>query len=397
MRPYRAKAHFERQGDVGLLLVSGDWSSVQLPEPPSPLQMAVGAGLARLDVDGNALHASDVRLAAWLWPVLQAARANGADVVLQNVPDGIRSGLEMALAQTEQVAKGSANTASPVSPNQDGLHASAGETGWMAQLGLSATRAWHQRQQTLTFIGQVMLAATATLGRGVQPGIRSTFRASDLASQLEQVGPRSLPIVLLVSALVGLILAYMGGAQLELFGAQSFVAPLVSVGQVREIAALVVGIVLAGRVGAAYAAQLATMRASEEIDALRTLGVDPVDHLVLPRLLALVMAAPLLTAMSAVCGALAGGAVAVGIYGVAPQDYLVRSLDALSLTHVAVGLFKGLLYGLLVGLAGCRQGLHAERSAVGVGRATTDAVVQALVWVSIAAATTTVVFHQLDW
>ena len=127
------------------------------------------------------------------------------------------------------------------------------------------------------------------------------------------------------------------------------------------------------------------------------MGVDPVDFLVLPRLAALLLAAPLLTVMAAASGVLAGGLVALGVYDVSAQEYLARSLEPLTMADLAVGLFKGLLYGALVGLAGCRQGLQAERSAQGVGLATTAAVVQAIVWVATAAAATTVIFHQLDW
>ncbi len=385
-----AQAQLDRHGDSATLQLAGDWQAGPLPAAPTAQQLA---GLAQLRVAADGLQASDARLPAWLWPVLQRASAAGAQLDLQALPTPARTGLEAALAQAMPAAPGAAG-------------APANST-WLAQLGRAAALSWQRQQQTLNFLGQVLLAAQGawrtalsaivTPAGRVAPGQRSRLRLADIAFQFEQVGPRSLPIVLLVSALVGLILAYMGGAQLELFGAQSFVAPLVSIGEVREIGALVVGIVLAGRVGAAFAAQLATMRGNEEIDALCCLGVDPVDHLVLPRLLALLLAAPLLTVLGAAGGALAGGLVSVGIYGVAPREYLARSIDALTLTHVAIGVFKGLLYGLLVGLAGCCQGLHAERSAQGVGRATTDAVVQAIVWLSAAAAATTVIFHQLGW
>lgn len=125
----------------------------------------------------------------------------------------------------------------------------------------------------------------------------------------------------------------------------------------REIAALMTGVILAGRVGAAFAAQIGSMQANEEIDALRTLGIDPVDHLVLPRLLAMVLVAPLLTAMAALVGLCAGWAVAVAVFGIPPMEYLTRSLPAVTATHLGIGLFKGSVYAMLVALAGCRQGL----------------------------------------
>ena len=188
----------------------------------------------------------------------------------------------------------------------------------------------------------------------------------------------------------------MGAAQLQRFGAQIYIADLVTVGVVREIAALMTGIILSGRVGAAFAAQLGSMQANEEIDALRTLGIVPIENLVLPRLIAMVIVAPMLTAYAALVGCLAGLLVAVGIYGVVPLEYLHQSWEAISLTHIGVGLLKGTVYAGLVALAGCRQGLFAGRSAQAVGDATTAAVVQSIVWIVVAASALTIAFQRLD-
>jgi phospholipid/cholesterol/gamma-HCH transport system permease protein len=241
---------------------------------------------------------------------------------------------------------------------------------------------------TLAFVGDVLLATTS-------PRTWREMRWRDVAWQLEQTGPRSLPITAIISALLGLILAYMGAAQLEPFGAQAYIADLVTIGELREMAALVVGIVLSGRVGASFAAQLASMRANEEIDALETLGVRPVAFLVLPRLLALTLAAPLLTAFAAAVGIAAGGAVAVVVYDLTALEYLQRTLKSVSADNIVVGLAKGTVYGVLVALAGCRQGLNAGRSAEAVGQATTAAVVQSIVWIAVAASVLTVVFQRL--
>lgn len=216
-------------------------------------------------------------------------------------------------------------------------------------------------------------------------------------SQLDQTGPRSAPIVLLTCALVGVMLAYMGGAQLQRIGAQGFLAGVVTVGMVRELAGLMTGVILAGRVGAAFAAQLATMQAGEEIDALRVLGVDPIAHLVLPRLLALLLMAPALLAFGALVGITAGALPAVLVYGVSAAEYLQQSLRALTATHLWIGLVKGMLYAALVVVAGCREGLHAGRIAQAVGQATTAAVVKALVWIVAAACATTVAFTAMGY
>lgn len=249
------------------------------------------------------------------------------------------------------------------------------------------SRAWW----TVAFIGQVLRAA----GRRARGGIGSA--PGEWRRQLDHAGPRSVPIVLLTCGLIGLMLAYMAGAQLGRIGAQSYLADVVTVGMVRELAGMMTGIVLAGRVGASYASQLATMRAGEEIDALRALGVDPVAHLVLPRLAALVLLAAPLIVLGALAGVLAGWPAAVLAYGLSSPEYLQQCLRALTPTHLWIGLFKGVLYAALVALASCREGLHAGRSAQAVGEATTAAVVRSLVWIVAAACTTTVVFTALGY
>lgn len=255
----------------------------------------------------------------------------------------------------------------------------------------SLRRPLTEAARTLTFLGEVLLA----LGRWARG--RGGPTGGDLLQQLDQCGPRSLPIVGLSCALIGLMLAYMGGAQLARMGAQNFLADVVAVGMVRELAGMMTGIILAGRIGSAFAAQLATMQAGEEIDALRVLGVDPVSHLVLPRLLALLLVAPVLYAFGALAGVLAGWPAATLVYGVSSGEYLHQCLRALSFTHLWIGLFKCMLYVALVALAGCREGLHAGRSAQAVGEATTTAVVKALVWIVAAACATTVVFTALGY
>ncbi|MDY0745390.1 ABC transporter permease [Paucibacter sp. R3-3] len=262
---------------------------------------------------------------------------------------------------------------------------------WLEGIGLRTTAFWADALITFKFIGDVLLSLSR-LVRG-----KTAMRGADLLWQLDQAGPRSLGIVCLVSGLVGVILAYMGAVQLQRFGAQSYIADLVTIGGVREVAALMTGVILSGRIGAAYAAQLGSMQANEEIDALRALGVDPIEHLVLPRVLAMLLVAPVLTAFAALVAMLCGWLVAVTIFGLAPLEYAWKSVHALTLPHVLIGLGKGTLYCLLVALAGCRQGLCSGRSAQAVGQAVTASVVQAMVWIVVAASLTTVALQRLDW
>jgi phospholipid/cholesterol/gamma-HCH transport system permease protein len=324
-------------------------------------------------VDAQALQSWDASLASSLWHQLEPLSRRETPMDLQGLPEGLQQIVALALDAR--------------APSDAGAAPAAGR---MARVGARASAAWAVRRKTLAFFGEVLLS----LGRFFRG--RSDMRASDLAWQIDQTGPRSLPIVSLVCFLVGLIVAYMGAAQLQRFGAQTYIADLVTVGVVREVAALLVGIVLAGRVGAAFAAQIGSMRANEEVDALATMGVNPVDFLVLPRVLALLIVGPLLTAFGALVGMAVGWMVAVGIYGVTPLEYVYASMEAITLPHVLVGLIKGTAYSVLVALAGCLQGMSAGRSAQAVGDATTAAVVQAIVWIVVVASVLTVVFQRLD-
>ena len=263
--------------------------------------------------------------------------------------------------------------------------------GRLGRLGERVQANAREAMITASFIGEVLLA-TARLLRG-----KSGMRWGDLLRQVDQTGPLSLPIVALTCFLVGLMLAYMGGAQLDKMGALTFIADIVTVGMVRELAGLMTGMILAGRVGASFAAQLATMQAGEEIDALRVLGVNPIDHLVLPRLLALVLVAPIIMAYASLVGVLAGLVPATLVYGVPAAEYLHRSLQALTWTHLWIGVFKCTLYAALLSLAGCREGLHAGRDAQAVGLATTSGVVKGLVWIIAAACITTVALQALGF
>jgi phospholipid/cholesterol/gamma-HCH transport system permease protein len=361
--------------DAWTLHLSGNWRGQAQPIPAPPDDLRQG----RLDIDAAGLTQWDARLAAALWQRLSALDRSRLEFDLSGLPQGLQQILTLSLPPPLSKGPMAARAAVSTPPGE------------LDRVGLAA-QAWVARGAvSLEFIGQVLLSFGRLL-RGA-----SQMQRADFWWQVQEVGPRSLPIVSLVSMLIGLIVAYMGAAQLEQFGARSFIADLVTVGVVREIAALAAGIILAGRVGAAFAAQIGSMRANEEIDALQTLGVDPVDNLVLPRVLAMLLMAPLLTAYAAIVGLAVGWLVAVTIYDVAPLDYLVRSLHALTPGHVAVGLIKGTVYATLVALAGCRQGLSAGRSAQAVGEATTSAVVQSIVWMAVAASLLTVVFQRLDW
>jgi phospholipid/cholesterol/gamma-HCH transport system permease protein len=239
--------------------------------------------------------------------------------------------------------------------------------------------------ELIAFVGEAFVA-TARLISG-----RARFRAFDLGQFLQDTGAQAVPIVSLISFLVGLILAFVGIVQLKLFGAQVFVADLVGIAMVRQMGAIMTGIIMAGRTGAAFAAQLGTMQVNEEIDALKTLGIAPMEFLVLPRMLALTLMMPLLCLYANLMGILGGWLVAVPMYGLNPIQYFTRTMEAVGLNDLFIGLFMSLVFGVLVALAGCMRGMQCGRSASAVGDAATSAVVTGIVSIILATAVITVI------
>lgn len=304
--------------------------------------------------------------------VVRDCRARKVEVDESALPDGLRRMLTLAFAVPPPPAR--ATVPAP---------------GLLASVGQGVLQAWRDWPAMVEFAGEILLS----FGRFVTG--RARYRRQDFAYLIEEVGPRALPIVSLISFLVGTILAYMGAVQLALFGASIYIADLVGIGVVREVAALMTGIILAGRTGAAYAAQIGTMQVNEEIDALRTLGVSPIDYLVLPRMMALILMVPILTLYAGIVGILAGMTIAVLVFNVGIYEYYNETVSALELKHFAVGLIKGTVYGGLVGFAGCLRGMQCGRSAQAVGESTTSAVVLGILLITISASVLTIVFQKL--
>ena len=212
---------------------------------------------------------------------------------------------------------------------------------------------------------------------------------------MQQCGAMALPIVSLISVLVGMTLAYTGALILRQYGGDIYVADLVGVSMVREMGALMTGIVLAGRTGAAFAAQLGNMRANEEIDAFTTLGISPVEFLVMPRLIALGLMMPLLGLYANCLGILGGMFVAMSVLGIPPAAYWVEMLTIVDMSDVLSGIIKAGTFGVIIVVSGCLRGLQAERSAMGVGKAATSAVVTAILFIIVADAVYAVLFDIL--
>jgi phospholipid/cholesterol/gamma-HCH transport system permease protein len=239
----------------------------------------------------------------------------------------------------------------------------------------------------VSFLGEMTMA----LGRMLRG--RARFRRVDLVLLIQDCGVSALPIVTLISFLVGMILAFVGAVQLEQFGAQIYVANLVGIAMAREMGPMMAGIIMAGRTGAAFAAQIGTMQVNQEIDALRTMGLPPIEFLVLPRMIALCLMMPLLCIFADFVGMIGGGLVAVGMLDLPPIVYFDQASNAVTLRDFIGGLVKASVFGVLVAFAGCLRGIECGASASAVGDATTSAVVTAIVLIIVADALFTVVFN----
>jgi phospholipid/cholesterol/gamma-HCH transport system permease protein len=362
----------EQQGGATLKF-SGDWVRGQHPPAFGELQPQLAGALStRLIADGSALGEWDSMLMAFLLQCHIYCQTQEIAFELRDMPSGIEQLLTVATAvrshEPPEEAAGS----------------------WLASLdprhllheGLEKLR------ESLAFTGEVTIALLR-LVRG-----KANTRLVDFLTFCHEAGPDAFPIISLTSVLVGMILAYLGAVQLQQFGAEVYVANLVVIGTLREMGVLMTAVVMAGRTGAAYAAQLGTMQTNEEIDAITTMGISPVEFLVLPRMLALVVIMPLLTIYADLLGIVGGGIVAGGM-GISPAQYVIQGQSALSFAHVAVGLLKALVFASLIAIAGCRAGINSGRSSAAVGQAATNAVVTAVVYLIVADAAINIMFQQL--
>ena len=327
----------------------------------------------QLSFDTLSITHWDTSLAVFLHPLLRHCKEHGIAVDQSGLPEGVQRLLALAAA----------------APARNHTEQSDDEESLLNQVGVTTLDIWYGAPRALRFIGDCALALLNTLRGSIR------FRRTDLGPILQDAGPRALPIVSLVSFLVGLILAYMGAEQLSLFGAEIYIANLVGIGMVREVGALMTAIIIAGRTGAAYAAEIGTMQVNEEIDALRTLGISPIEFLVLPRLLALVIMVPLLTLYADLVGILAGMTVAFTIFDISAFEYYAQTVRIMEMSHVLVGLSKALVYGACIAVAGCLRGIQCGRSAAAVGQATTSAMVTSIIYIVVTASALTIFYQEL--
>jgi phospholipid/cholesterol/gamma-HCH transport system permease protein len=346
--------------EIARIELTGVWRKEdRLPDPADVWrQVQAGPPVHRLTFDTSRVTAWDSGLVTFAIKVLEESKARGIETDRAGLPEGAKRLLRLAEAVPERHT-GRARERPP----------------WLVRIGARATAAWAEIVAGLAFLGDGILALGA-LVRG-----HARFRMIDLVAVIQECGPRALGIVSLISFLIGLILGFVGAVQLQQFGASLFVANLVAVAMTREIGCIMTAIVMAGRTGAAFAAQLGTMTTNQEIDALSTMGISPMEFLVLPRMLALILMMPLLTIYADLVGILGGAVVGVGMLGLGPTEYFEQTRG--SLASFFIGVSKSAVFGVVVALVGCLRGMQSGRSAAAVGLAATSAVVTSIVLIIV--------------
>jgi phospholipid/cholesterol/gamma-HCH transport system permease protein len=362
-------------GSTAALRLAGDWTlAVPLPEVEAVIGEVARLGrVEQLTLDASALGRWDSVLPAFLLELAKAVPAKGAVLVADGAPEGLRRLLAIALAVPPRIDT-DADAARPL---------------FVARVGFAFLRWWDGIVDAISFIGEVVLAVGAYL-RG-----KAQFRVEDVARVFNSAGPAALPIVTLIGLLAGFILAFSGGNQLELFGAQIYIANLVTTGMAQEMGPLMAAVIIAGRTGAAFAAELGTMQVNQETDALRTLAVDPVQYLVVPRMLALMLMLPLLACYADLMGILGGGIIGVTVFDINPLQYSQQMRLMIGIEDFAGGIFKAAVFGVIVAVAGCLRGMRCGQDAAAVGNAATSAVVTSIVGIVVADAVINVLFHAL--
>ena len=359
------------------LTLSGSWTAREIgPDTPRVGGPPRGSTSA-LVVDGTRIEALDTAGAWVLQKFLQRLRDEGHTVEMR----GLHADFAKLLEVAEQQATGSAKAPPPVAGPP---------LSTLGVLGRNAATTLEEMVAMLSFVGE---SAAALAGSITHP---QRIRWRPILHNIRSAGFDALPIVGLLSFLLGIVVAYQGAAQLRQYGANIFVADLVGLSMLREFAPLITAIIIAGRSGSAYAAQIGTMAVTEEIDAMRTLGIEPLDLLVLPKILALLIVMPLLTVFADVLGVFGGMIMAQAQLGVGFDDFLDRFVKAVSVTSYLIGICKAPVFAAIIAVVGCFQGFRTKGGADSVGRQTTRSVVQSIFLVIVADALFSVAFSALD-
>lgn len=328
------------------------------------------AAIRTLAFDASGLGEWDSSLLVFITQARDFASSHRLELDRTALPEQVRRLLALSEAVPERSTDDDAATAAAQS--------------LITRSGIAALNAWVELRSALTFLGEVTLAMFRL------PARRIHMRWREFWVVVEANSSGALPIVTLIALLVGVIIAFLGVVVLQRFGAGYYASYLVGFGMLREMGALMTGIIMAGRTGAGFAAELGSMKITEEIDAFVTLGISPVEHLVVPRMLGIFLMMPLLTLYADFVGIMGGMAVSVTLLNVSSTQFIGGLLTAVTLTDAVFGVFKGVIFGMIIGFAGCLKGLQTGSGAGAVGRAATSAVVLGITLIILANAV-------IDW
>lgn len=357
-----------------LIRLGGSWTvSAHLPSATEVSRDAARRGARRIRYDTQGLEAWDSMLLTFLLKLREWSDREQVEADASGLPEGVNRLLDLATGV----------------PEVEGARRHGERVPILARIGRASLDLFSGGREMLEFLGESSLS----IGRLLTG--RARYRSVDLWLTVQECGASALPIVSLISILVGMILAFVGAVQLRQFGAGIYVADLVGLAMAREMGAMMTAIIMAGRTGAAFAAQIGTMKVNEEIDALRTSGFSPQDFLVLPRMLALAAMMPLLCLYADLLGIIGGALVGVVVLDLSPALYWDQTVSALTLTDFGVGLVKSAVFGVLVAVSGCLRGLQCGTSSSAVGLAATSAVVTGIVAVIVSDAFFTLIFEIL--
>jgi phospholipid/cholesterol/gamma-HCH transport system permease protein len=335
--------------------LAGDWlTGSGLPEAGTiEKELVHGAGLTALEFDATGLGRWDSGLMTFLFRCHEICDQHRLEFRTQTLPTGVAKLIQLAQAV----------------PEKKDAARKTGRPPFLQRVGESGVAVWAGASGMLRFLGE-NVQAMVKLVQG-----QAQFRWSDTLLAMQECGPEALGIVALINFLIGLIMAFVGATQLANFGASVYTADLVAVATVREMGCIMTGIIICGRTGAAFAAQLGTMKVNQEIEAFQTFGISPIEFLVLPRMLALICIMPLLCVFADLISIAGGFLVSTLMLDITPALYLSRTVSAIKLTGFLLGVFKGAFFGVVVALTGCLRGMQCGTNAAAVGQATTSAVV----------------------
>ena len=328
--------------------------------------------IQQVTFDASGINAWDSGLVAFLFYLIRECKHRQIQVDFQGLLPGAQKFLKLALKINQKISADKAE-----------------ERSFFIRVADKVLKLRDGVLSLLNFLGEIA-AAFGRLAVG-----KVYFRWDEFMVILQRCGADALLLVSLISVLVGIILAFIGATQLKLFGAQIYIADIVGIGMVRVMGAMMAAILMSGRTGASFAAELGLMQSNEEIDALQTLGVSPVEFLVIPRILALVIMMPLLTLYADLMGILGGFILGISLFGLNPVEYWQHTQSAVTLSNLWVGLIHSFVFGMIIAVAGCFSGMQCKRSAEAVGEATTNAVVSAIISIVVATAIITFVCQVL--